>query len=794
MIAQDLGDKAKVVLFDSRSKTSSHEKTAPASRNAHHAALHPTESSPDISPELLTELMFGTVPLSYKGTSVRLHPLPVNPEEQGARRNFLFTKVFSVKVGDFGAPSSSAPTSGTTSLSSSYQSTANKSEYPFPTMTPIQDDNSPGRVTQRDRSQRERSASRGAPNSALNHQRQLSGGGRHHERTASGPSRAHERRPSGGDRNDRIETTPHFPFTKTETSDSFEDYFSGWCPSPGPTMSRRRRSIDTTGSLSPNGHRTSRYQSAMCAVGVIFSVPGDGQEHIECLLMTRYWQMITRATYAMQRVIYDELESALGIVAGHGIVHTPRTKGRSTGEARVYQRGKKYYVALGQDCLSNNVNINMAADSFCARLTSGVSLPEIQKLPLAQECDALVEELNHIMYVLDRKECKFLFSILASALNEYIVNTSKKALSGDAAPSSGLRDRILIVSDDTVLARRFIFCIARLFFRSNRADLHADIDYALIWPSTGLLGTPRKELLQRRQDSIAKATRLNKGWDIPGHRSLGVSPLAMQDPRPSSTSSNVSSKNSSWIPSLTWFANGSRLRLGDEGSARSDQRTMQTSWDSSDFDGLGRSVRSRCSISKPVASKLSPSSQSESEDETESQFTYLPIAEIGVSKHEDGAVDVDLLSTVALWTEDHPDDKIIGASNLDYPLTGLLSRFHPDMFLQAIPQSTYNETIIRDYLGEEELYSQPNTTHDWTDTASITIAEAGHLWRVRKLTRITRPLASPSEETTFEESWRDETLTYINDDLIQFISDSLDEYARTKSKHCIERMLESLAH
>lgn len=831
VIAQDLGDKSKVVLFDSQDK---HNNGRPPGQSSSATATSTKPSTPPslknmgTGADLITELMFGTVPLSYKGTSARLHPLPVESQDIGKKRSFLFTKVFSVDFVDLGAQSPAGTNSGNTSLSSSYQSVSGKNEYPFPAMTPIMDCVSPSeRPRTHVRDQCERSTSRGVRNPGPHHQRQASGSIRPVDRALTMTSKNHEKQVSGMIRADVGDAAPHMPFTRTEQKESFEDYFSGWCPSPGPYLSRRRVSVETAVSTSPGPHshgNNTRHQSATCAVGIIFTVPGDGQEQIECLIMTRYWQMITRATYAMQRVIYDEIESALGLVASHGTAQLSRSRGRKAhGEARVYQRGKKYYVALGQECLQSNMHVVSAVDSFKARLTSGVNLPEIQRQPLEQECETLVDELQLVMQLLDKKECKFLFSVLISHLHKFVANIAGDGTAVSRRRSGGLSERFLVLSDNTVLARRLIYCIARIFFRTNPSDLHAAVDYSLVWPSGGLLGTPRKDLLKRRQCSLAKATRLHTGWDIPGNRPFSSSsvpawsgsPLFAQ--RPSSNSSNVSSKNSSWKPSWTWFSNGSRSRLAaDEVSRCSDQRTMQTSWGSTDFHDLGRSMHSRSSVSQTqTLPKFKANESSDSEDETFSDCVPLSTIGVAVERNTDGTIEVGMVDTVSLFEgESVRLEEVVSPAHSEFPLTGLLSRFHPDMFLQAIPHATYVEEQVKNYLDEEEMYafnlSASTSSACSKATVGITIIEAGHQCRMRKLTRTNRPVSpvlsstgavpyegwdesDESHASSYEHEWHDEVMTDINERLVSMVYRAVEQYNLTKDKVHIQRMIQSLS-
>lgn len=838
IIAQDLGEKAKVVLYDTcnldgESKLANLEIASLPRSAAGQRSKIPGVASPKrpnhSHAELITELMFGTVPLSYRGTSVRVHPLPLS-DSADDRRSFLFTKVFTVStVSSLGSSTSPTTSSASGSLSSSYGSISAMREYPFPSMTPIKDETTSPRVSSQEFGSRDQGLSlpRCPRNAAKNTQRKN-----------MNPARSHRRDESSGAMSESGDVAPYVPFTKSEPMQTHEQHLSGWLPSPGPVLSRRKRSIDTNGSTSPGLHvSTSRFQPAMCAIGVVFTVPGDGQEDTECALLARYWQMVTRATYALQCVVYDELEVALRFMTAHGTVQTPRSRGRlAKSESQVYQRGRKYYVALGQNCFNENHKINAAMDVFKARLVGGINLPEILRKPLHQDADVLIEELAWTIDALDRKETKFMFSTLMSLLVDFTADLRREKVTSSSTQKNSLRSRLVIVSDDAVLARRLIFCITRLFFRDHNDHLESAVDYALVWPSSGLLGLPSRDLLRRRQSTLAKATRLNHGWDIPGNTrplssgSYNMPPISPSIyHRPPSTTSNNSSRASSWKPSWSWFANGSRSQLGiDEQcrSNRSDSRTLQTSWNSADFADLIKSPKEKSprawspnrgsnSKSPDNVPLSSDGTATDDDDESESVETTLAGEQLATCKNDDGSVEVSPLKTASLLPlSDLPEKVPHDEAQSGFPLTGVLSRFHPDMLLQAIPQNAYIDSQLKDYLAEEDLYihDMHAPSHDsWRPMARMVIAELGNAWRVRKLARLTRasivttpekgsseiekPIAWTKDSSVsalnLQETWSDETVTEINEGLIADISKTIKVYRDTKDTACIQHLLDS---
>jgi hypothetical protein len=416
----------------------------------------------------------------------------------------------------------------------------------------------------------------------------------------------------------------------------------------------------------------------------------------------------------------------------------------------------------------------------------------IQK-PFEQESSILLEELTQVAAQLDTKECKFLFSTLFSYLSHHLREARKaETPRGMALNKDSLRHRFLIVSENPSLARRLIFCLARLLFRDHSMHIRTALDYALVWPANGILGTPRADLIKRRQSNVAKQERLLRGWDIPHARpdSGSAYSLPLVSPsvfhRPPSTSSNASSRNSSWKPSWTWFSNGSRSRLVDElamHGARSDTRTLQTSWASSDF--AQARISGHASPHSPRSATKSPQCDhsEHSESEEDAALAQVKCQRPVCTKQADGSIHVAPLQTVPI---DHEFPRPVAASPVAshaYPLTGFLSRFHPDMLLQAVPFSAYDEAEIKGFLAEEELYLPPTasaTSEQWRPTASILVAEIGGAWRVRKITRSSRMiqvLVPEAEERDgamrairHEESWQEDVLTEVDEPLMARVS------------------------
>ncbi|BFZ56559.1 hypothetical protein PYCC9005_003606 [Savitreella phatthalungensis] len=962
VIAQDLGDKTKVVLFDSHRKTASTQTSAPTARskdsfeartfgsslssehtttprrastisrldsnggsaqspNATPRIRRDSPGSPSLSnpkptetggaantntasSEMLAELMFGTAPLSYKGTSVRVHPLPNDGSD---RRLFLFTKAFSVSVTqdlDGAQSPMTANSSGQNSLSSSYSNGSAMQEFPFPRLTPVgstgvshaslaMTSTLTGKSSGGRQHHHHRGESKHAHSHSQSHSQSSSAGkqahhhhhhlhqqhhqqhhqqqhhhshlpdpavltpfegsmprmqprqpsGMHHRRVASGsqPSigssqqpRHHARQPSVGGE-DRS-SAPHVPFNPEVIGAENNDYFSGWLPSPEPKFATRggRASFETNRSPTPS-HSYSRYQSSQIAIGVVFAIPGTGLEEAECAVLTRYWQMIARATFGLQRVVYDEAEPALNFVAAHGTVPTPRSARSSArpvkGEAQVYQRGKKYYVALAQHSLSSSSSLLKAVNDFRDRLVGGISLPSIVQLPLQTEAELLVDEVTYLMQVLDCKERNFLLSTSLS----YLANHRDLLQSHSDAPDArnSLSSRIVVVSDDAVLARRFLYCVARLFFRRHNEHLRNLRDYSLVWPAAGILAQDRRDLMRRRESTLRQHAAAVKtvGWDIPGNHAapqkasrlpssgdLSSMPMSsLQSPssiylRPPSSASTTSSRTSSWRPSWSWFggssggnSHGTGLRDGRKsldssgGSIRSESRTMQTSWTSSEFADvpvppLLNSPRSP--LRNNSQELLVPTLSSEDSEQDDPEEAPTPPEQLKAIKQSDGSVLVQLLPTSALFTKptsrrrssarsssqpQSPERDVSAPSAMlnhtaafhEFPLTGYLTRFHPDMLMQGVPASTWDERVLHDYLVEEDLHvhrparlreairkahetgagensadsSQPTTPEsdnapgrgitDQGDDHGVSalVIELGPHWRIRRLTR-----------------------------------------------------------
>ena len=134
--AEENGDKVKLAIYDSNGLDVESDLQRVESSRRSVRSFHGFENQKlDSTLELCLELMFGAVPLAFKGTSTKIHVLPVELGAMGVRR-ILITRLFSLSLFSE-TPSSPSPT-----LSSSWgSSTSNTNklhrEFPFPTMTPI---------------------------------------------------------------------------------------------------------------------------------------------------------------------------------------------------------------------------------------------------------------------------------------------------------------------------------------------------------------------------------------------------------------------------------------------------------------------------------------------------------------------------------------------------------------------------------------------------------------------------------------------------------------------------------
>lgn len=767
--------------------------------------------------------MFGTAPLSYKDSSVRVHPLPM--ADGVDKRSFLFTKIFTVDDVDPHRPMNS-PSSTTTypsSLASSYGSTSALPEYPFPTMTPIVNTiHSINATRAPNTAEMDRE---GAPVYTRSSRNSLDQPARHHARGRSGTIVMTRMNTGLGTMSEAGDVAPHMPFTRvTDTNLQGDSHPSGWLPSPGPSIRRRRQSIDSARDSTP-GSTTSylKYESPICALGIIFSVPGQVLDGNECTVMNKYWQMLIRATYALQRVVLREIEIISRGLTVSGAAHSRHARDLSFPKEKpqIYRRGKKCLIDLGSGCLNSKATVTKAVTNFRTRLFGAVNLPDIVRKPLQYEADMLVTELTSLLDVLDRQEYNYIISALLSHISRNLQlfrnNISRVQ---DGHRNNMLEERLLIVSDDAVLARKLIFCLARLLFREHNDHLDSTVDFALIWPVTGLLGVSSIELSRRKQANIARALVSARGWDIPSNQrplSLGayaVSPSIHN--RPPSTASTSSSRPTSWKPSW-WSSIASRAQIsGDDNlarSAQSDTTTTQTSWSSADFRDLTNSGNLESWSRSGRDPSLSPRPDSEVATEedfgVEAHNESSPSCQLDVRLDENGIVEVASLQTSACISDigqgliDRSEDY-----SLNFPLTGVISRFHPDMLLQCIPKLAYDDAQLKAYLAEEDSYLEDSaTTNDdsWSSTASITIAELGSSCRLRRLTRLTRALPPTDFDDLLEwdpegdalplceEKWQDENLTEVDDKLLSVVQSSLKTYRETRNVQCVQQIIDSFS-
>ena len=134
--AEENGDKAKLAIYDSDGLEVETDLQRVESSRRSVRSFHGFEKQKlDPTLELCLELMFGAVTLAFKGTSTKIHLLPMELGAMGVRR-ILITRLFSLSL--FSEPlSSPSPTLSSSWGSSTSNTNKNHREFPFPTMTPI---------------------------------------------------------------------------------------------------------------------------------------------------------------------------------------------------------------------------------------------------------------------------------------------------------------------------------------------------------------------------------------------------------------------------------------------------------------------------------------------------------------------------------------------------------------------------------------------------------------------------------------------------------------------------------
>ncbi len=408
----------------------------------------------------------------------------------------------------------------------------------------------------------------------------------------------------------------------------------------------------------------------------------------------------------------------------------------------------------------------------------------------------------------------------------YVSNSRLRDTSKTPEGISPIR-KLVIISNDPTLARKLLFCITNIFFKdllvAERTSQNDDFpDYSLVWPAAGFLATPRKELLKRKQTNLSKIGRttisrsspqLPDGWDIPGYQKNNTSqyilPLASPSSlRPSSRDSFGSQKIGSWKPS-SWFGSFFKGSGTDDSSVdtndRGDLKQLQRSWNSTEF----AEVSAKSPPKSPHSDFDHGDLTSDDEDDTDYHWSAPGTRDLTATLNPDGTVEVGLLSTMSVF--DNLPSATIGPWTTDSyrrPVAGYLARYHPDMFVQAVPHSETVDTQIKSSMEEEDIYHEGEegmAQGESIEKGSILVADVDDSWRIRLLTRKVKRkqvnLRRSEKGVTIKadevrefalpnpivDEYTEDILTDVDDRLVNAIYQAVTQYSNAKeSDLCVQ--------
>ncbi|GAO46867.1 hypothetical protein G7K_1085-t1 [Saitoella complicata NRRL Y-17804] len=542
IVAQDTGTTTdKIILFDSQQKDTS--PSSPLRPENSHTNTHSTprafghghRSKNTSNTQLLSELMFGAIPLSFKGTTTKLHSLPPSSSNPGMRQ-VMITKLFTVTSiqSTTSTPGGSGMSGPHTSLGSSFGSHTQGDGFPFPRMTPLNPEHTRTRECSRRQSRDGSSVS-------------LASSWRANMKEAAVEDMAF---PSWAPTPGPVLCNKYLRRTSTETSLNGLGAAAGAGPAP-PTP---------TAGLFPHQKRTTK--SAMFAVGFIISFPAETGFHI----VTDHWRVLRRAVHAFQRVVYDRVLQVLNAGPGSeewlGLVMAASAVAAQGGRTpSACGHGRKKNPGLPPGVFTQDERIKHASDVFRRRVRDGLcvrAVVEVWRDPFSERIARMwMEELTWALEALDTRSTKFWFSTLVtSVLGTHLewaetVDPHIRRKEGTFRAVS----RTVVVWDDPIKARKVLHLLT-MFVRLGRSSafgafpaLEEMFGTGGEWPwptnslmsgpnltGTGVMGGRRKG--HRPSPLMVNTTSLATPASATPELSTSASPL--MSPSPTSPTSPVS--------------------------------------------------------------------------------------------------------------------------------------------------------------------------------------------------------------------------------------------------------------
>ncbi|EPY50401.1 hypothetical protein SPOG_01159 [Schizosaccharomyces cryophilus OY26] len=492
VLVQDIGDRKKTVLFDS--KHSNNEGQETQLRDSSHAPL--------------TDLMFGAIPMSQKNTVTKLHTLQ---SPSPATREYMLTQLFQINMcGPVETPGNEMAMEDN-SFSEQKVNKQNETDSDVST-SKIQDSAQGGAQTAKP-SLGHRMGEKGSVSPETNEKsfrKETQNSLKKKSNLTDAPSSSllHEQmekllsiRPSHRETPRSSRLIPYSPrssspirvsHSSASVPDTVLNSFSGTRKLNGTSfpinketgnlmesMRRRRKnrppSINlstssfngTNGKLSPFLFSETRTRPSTYALALIITIPITFENSVHPL--TFYWSLFSNATKTLKTEIDNHIRELLCVSLSNS--------SNSNGNAIPLIQSTSSKVGFGSYSLQNDENIIMKIQQCLRILKAGILAPLIQ--PSVFSSNTWMENIKILEdSCRNEKQNKFISSLLTLAMK---MSRQKKM---EKTPF-----KIMIQSSRAPIARRFLYILAPLLRPSLASSSDDMLEPNLLFPSSGMLSS-----------------------------------------------------------------------------------------------------------------------------------------------------------------------------------------------------------------------------------------------------------------------------------------------------------------
>ncbi|CAB90794.1 UDENN FNIP1/2-type domain-containing protein [Schizosaccharomyces pombe] len=705
VLVQDIGDRKKTVLFDSNH----------VDGQKGDSVLRDSANAP------LTDLMFGAIPISHKGTTTKLHILhPPNP----ATRSYMLTQLFQINTHGTVVNSSHETIASATSLfensSSNFSEDPNKpnssdafesNKEDSPLLKSFNDSAIPENAANLS------SSSKNMKDSTLSSQKARSNTSSSfltplHEQlesrcalhtAAKDPFRSkNSLRCNRG--HSPLSSQQILPAISNNTSEKPDSNNCGFLlPSNSTSIKDLKnvkkgnrlnsppfitipQSIKNTNSnfllSSPSLFSDTRTRPASYALALIITVPYEYDEIVHPV--STYYTMLSNFTLSLQKEIDERIRNLLFVSLSSG-----GDNKNDTGIPLIQSSSSK--VGFGPYALSKDLITAKSFHKCILLLKTGFSAPLIK--PSVFSGSKWVENMRLLTDLCKSPAQKCLFSNLLTATRKFCLERQK----------DDVTFKVLLQSSKAPIARRFLYLLAPLMRPSIAQCSDTLLNPIQLYPNSGILsssslstsfGCPSVSGSLRVPSYDMKINDSCKAIDIHSEK-----PSFADSPRKTSLRNYLSS---SW-------------RLKFMRSSYQNNETDPLNPTSGSFLRQPMQYSSPSGVSESAASSFLDIENIDEYLESAENMKYLPRSTVGPG----GMLHVDLLETNAKQESEATTSTVPPSPSQ----VGFLKALHPSFDLQAAPPNSYVSFSDDDFISATLLYM----LEDVSRNKSQLLAEKKHL-------------------------------------------------------------------